>query len=154
MGGGRPALDRGAAGGRHQRQQLALVSGAAAARAAREARGLHGRSHGQRGRPRSLLAGCAEAAVSGLILRGGPGSVRVYGGARAEVCRGRKSLCVYVEAGRGDKIGEHWMVPVCTVSVACPTFSRPSVFLQDGEGCFQLVHGEAESSPPAYQGGG
>lgn len=29
VGGGRPALDRGAAGGRHQRQQLALVSGRA-----------------------------------------------------------------------------------------------------------------------------
>lgn len=43
VGGGRPALDRGAAGGRHQRQQLALVSGRAGTAAGWEGRGGGGR---------------------------------------------------------------------------------------------------------------
>lgn len=47
VGGGRPALDRGAAGGRHQRQQLALVSGRGAGRAG----GAVGARHGASRRP-------------------------------------------------------------------------------------------------------
>lgn len=124
-------------------------------------RGLHGRSRGQSrlpSPPRALLLrrraraappgrssapcvcpGVPEPSCAGGMPGGGPG---------------KKSVCVCVEVGQGYKIGEYWIVPVCTVSVACPRLSPCSVFLQDREGCLQLVHGAAESSPSAYQGGG
>lgn len=109
----------------------------------------------------SLRAG-AEAGVSGLILRGDPRLRACVGGCPSrcvpgecvEVAWGR-NLCVFVlKRGRETRIGDHWIVPICAGSVACLRFSPRSVFLQDGEGCLQLVHGAAESSPAACQGGG